>query len=300
MTASKVKSAQCTLCQDEHYILSNEKGWLRSKLCECFNCDQCQGQGKVIFEDEQGRSLVRNCVCSRLKQSLIYLNRAGIPGKFVNSTFQTYMTNPPHHQLQKRAKSRAMDFVKHFGESSQGLVFMGGPGLGKTHLVVAIIKALILEKGIPCKFVDFFQLLSDIKHGYSQDMSEQAIINPYIQTPVLVIDELAKGRGTEWELTMLDQIIASRYNAADKITLFTTNYNNVLEEKNSGKKTTSRHIDTDRLGYGEQLTRETLPDRTGLRIYSRIAEMCEFIEMEGIDQRQAKLTQSRQFPRTRK
>ena len=101
-------------------------------------------------------------------------------------------------------------------------MFTGGPGTGKTHLAIATVKALILDMGVYCKFVDFFQLLADIRHGYSQDVSEQTLIQPYIQSEVLVIDELAKGRNTEWELTILDQVISNRYNTANKITLFTT------------------------------------------------------------------------------
>ncbi|MGY8765622.1 MAG: ATP-binding protein, partial [Nitrospinaceae bacterium] len=80
------------------------------------------------------------------------------------------------------------------------------------------------EEGVDGKFVDFFQLLSDIRHGYSQDKSEMSLIEPYLKSKILVIDELAKGRNNEWEQTILDQFISSRYNAADKITLFTTNY----------------------------------------------------------------------------
>ena len=128
----------------------------------------------------------------------------------------------------------------------------------------------------------FFQLLSDIRYGYSQDLSEQAIINPYVAAPVLVIDELAKGRNTEWELTMLDQIISSRYNAADKITLFTTNYSDQSpNSKKDGKSDTHKEY-----GRGAVVAEETLQEKVGERIYSRLVEMCRFIKLEGIDYRQ--------------
>ena len=84
-------------------------------------------------------------------------------------------------KTQKTAKARAVDFIDDFrnskGKPPRGLVFMGPPGLGKTHLAVAILKTLILEEGIDGKFVDFFQLLSDIRHAYSEDQSEQAVIS---------------------------------------------------------------------------------------------------------------------------
>ena len=114
---------------------------------------------------------------------------------------------------------------------------MGRPGLGKTHLAVSVHQDADSGQRSGLQICGFFQLLSDIRFGYSQDLSEQAIINPYVAAPILLIDELAKGRNTEWELTMLDQIISSRYNAADKITLFTTNYSDQSPtSKKGGKK----------------------------------------------------------------
>ena len=251
----------------------------RVSCVACFNCPECEGRGHVYIEDETGISSMRECVCAGLVHRLKKVGEAGIPGKFANTKLETYH---PIHDSQKFALRQAQDFVKDFGTSQQGLLFMGRPGLGKTHLAVAVIKMLILDKKADCKFVDFFQLLSDIRYGYSQDLSEQAIINPYVAAPILLIDELAKGRNTEWELTMLDQIISSRYNAADKITLFTTNYSDQSPNpKKDGKSDTHKEY-----GRGALVAEETLQEKVGERIYSRLVEMCRFVKLEGIDYRQ--------------
>lgn len=274
----KTDSEFCNQCRGSHYLLTNHEGYVHGDLCECFKCPECEGRGHIYIEDETGISSLRECSCAALVHRLKKVGEAGIPGKFASTKLETYH---PIHDSQKFAKRQAQDFVKDFGKSQQGLLFMGRPGLGKTHLAVSVIKMLILDKGEDCKFVDFFQLLSDIRFGYSQNLSEQAIINPYVAAPILLIDELAKGRNTEWELTMLDQIISSRYNAADKITLFTTNYSDQTHDsKKSGKKET--HVEIDKALQGE----ETLQDKVGERIYSRLAEMCRFIKLEGIDYRQ--------------
>jgi DNA replication protein DnaC len=277
--ARKITSAEvCSQCRGSHYVLSNHKGYVQADLCECFKCPECEGRGHIFIEDETGISSLRECACAEFAHRLKKVREAGIPGKFASTKLETYH---PIHGSQKFALRQAQDFVKDFGKTQQGLLFMGRPGLGKTHLAVSILKMLILDKKADCKFVDFFQLLSDIRFGYSQNLSEQAIINPYVAAPILLIDELAKGRNTEWELTMLDQIISSRYNAADKITLFTTNYaDQTHDSKKGGKKDT--HVDTDKALSGE----ETLQDKVGERIYSRLAEMCRFIKLEGIDYRQ--------------
>jgi DNA replication protein DnaC len=277
------KTEICNQCRGSHYVLTNVKGYVQAELCACFHCPECEGRGHIYIEDETGISSLRECVCADLVRRLKRVGEAGIPGKFASTKLETYH---PIHDSQKFALRQAQDFVQDFGKSQQGLLFMGRPGLGKTHLAVSVIKMLILDKGAECKFVDFFQLLSDIRFGYSQNLSEQAIINPYVAAPILLIDELAKGRNTEWELTMLDQIISSRYNAANKITLFTTNYSDQTPHPKRGEKNDTHKEFNSGNGRETSVSEETLQDKVGERIYSRLAEMCRFIKLEGIDYRQ--------------
>ncbi len=277
------KPKTCQHCHGTHSVLTNSKGNLKTSLCRCFQCELCNGDGRCFEEDDLGRSIVTECACTEFKRRLHLLNEAGIPGKFLTSTFETFQGSSKKSEMSKNfAKTVAMEFVKNYGKNNRGLVFTGGPGTGKTHLAISTVKSLILDKGVDCKFVDFFQLLADIRHGYSKDVSEQTLIQPYAQSKVLVIDELAKGRNTEWELTILDQVISNRYNTADKITLFTTNF---MQDKPKSQTEHSK-IDTNRSGFADMFTQETLEDRVGPRIYSRMLETCEFLKLEGKDYRQ--------------
>ena len=285
MTPTKIKIA-CSVCQAKNYILENKSGRLHASPCECFQCEDCDGSGKRFNQDDRGQSYLAPCKCAGLRRKLNLLNESGVPGKFVSADLENYETNKPVHPSQKRAKSRAKDFLKDFGKvgktPQRGLAFVGGPGLGKTHLAIAIVKSLILDQGVDCRFVDFFQLLGEIRHAYSEERSDQDLIRPYIESKVLVIDELAKGRNNEWERTVLDQFISSRYNSANKLTLFTSNFNNHSNGK-SGKNVNSGHIDTE--VFAGSRNQESLQDRIGDRIYSRLVEMCDFIFMEGPDYR---------------
>ena len=91
------------------------------------------------------------------------------------------------------------------------------------------------------------------------------MINPLIDTEVLVIDELGKGRANEWELGVLDQLISKRYNST-KDTIITTNY--ITKDIN--------------LKYNRD-SKEILEFRVGDRIASRLFDMCEFFYLEGKD-----------------
>ena len=275
MTSTEIQQKTCSICGDKRYTLSNQEGKLRAKLCECFLCEECDGAGRVFHQDDRGVAFLSDCTyCFILRKRLRLLNDSGIPGKFASSSLNIYQ---PIGLQNKKALSRTRDFLDDFKEVPQephrGLIFMGGPGQGKTHLVVSILKQLILEEEVDGKFVDFFQLLSDIRHGYSHDQSEMSLIEPYLKSRVLIIDELAKGRNNEWEQTILDQFISSRYNAADKITLFTTNY------------TDQSTLSSDVVGQKGPFDQQSLAEKVGERIFSRLTQMCDFIKMEGDDYR---------------
>ena len=264
------------------YLLSNQKGKVQAKACKCFSCNKCQGTGRIIGEDSDGISRIRKCPCANFFQKLKQFNQAGIPGKFVHEGLENFDTTPPRHRSLKDALSKSKNFIKEFmqmkGQYSQGLIFMGEPGLGKTHLAVSIIKELILKYGVECKFVDFFELLRDIRHGYGEDISEGEFINPYVNVKVLVIDELAKGRNTEWELTVLDHFISTRYNDDNKVTLVTTNYkdkldNRIIREDKDVKKSGLTNV------------RYNLEEKIGPRIFSRLMEMCKKVHLQGKDYR---------------
>ncbi len=162
------------------------------------------------------------------------------------------------------------------GQYSQGLIFMGEPGLGKTHLAVSIIKELILKHGVECKFVDFFELLRDIRHGYGEDISEGKFINPYVGVKVLVVDELAKGRNTDWELTILDHFISTRYNDDDKVTIVTTNFKDKVDNGTVQE-------DNKNAGLSSAIARYNLEEKIGPRIFSRLMEMCKKVHLQGKD-----------------
>ena len=95
---------------------------------------------------------------------------------------------------------------------------------------------------------------------------------------MLVIDELGKGRNTPWEQNILDVIISHRYNN-DKTTVFTTNYTD-----SAASTLQERLRSRDNPGEGEVI-KDTLRDRIGSRIYSRLREMCNFEQLRGDDRR---------------
>ena len=145
---------------------------------------------------------------------------------------------------------------------------------GKTHLLCAIIREYIFTYGKNVQYINFGHLLSQIKEGYEKHISESAILKPIYDVDILAIDDLGKGKNTDWENSILDSIISSRYDS-DKIMIFTTNYT-------ENKKTTFKERKVNADGTLSDV-KVTLAEKMMARVYSRLKEMCVFIDMSDIE-----------------
>ncbi|MCH6581090.1 MAG: hypothetical protein IH802_12130, partial [Nitrospinae bacterium] len=127
-TRNKANTEFCNQCQGSLYVLTNVAGRVHGELCACFQCPECQGRGHIYIEDATGISSLRECVCAELVHSLKKINKAGIPGKFLGATFESFN---PKHDSQKIALRYSRDFVNDYNEGGiKGLLFMGRPGVG--------------------------------------------------------------------------------------------------------------------------------------------------------------------------
>jgi len=133
------------------------------------------------------------------------------------------------------------------------------------------VRNLIVRHGIRARFVEFTRLLGQLKAGYSEGKSGAMVIDPLVEVPVLAIDELGKGRMTDWELTVIDEVISRRYNAM-ACTLGSTNFA-------PARATGATPVNA----AAVNITAQTLGDRVGDRVYSRLEEMCDFVELAGPD-----------------
>ena len=106
--------------------------------------------------------------------------------------FQTSITKVRLRRLLSAHRS-ARSFVAEYPLETKGLVLIGPFGVGKTHLPVGIIRELIFEKGTPCLFYDYRELLKEIQNSYNASVqtTEFEVLRPVLQTEVLVLDELA-------------------------------------------------------------------------------------------------------------
>ena len=222
----------------------------------------CYGTGMEVVPGKGAR----RCRCRMDENLAKRLERANIPChipcRYEQCSFSSYHPAPGNN-TQLQAFNYAFKLVDEYPAVNRGLLLMGSCGVGKTHLAAAVLHRLI-EKGVPCLFYEFGSLLKEIQASYDPvaQTSEWNVLAPVYQAEVLVLDELGASKPTDWVRDTMMQIIGTRYNEK-KLTIFTTNYLDVRRAPNE----------------------ETLEERIGVRLRSRLYEMCRTVVIEGDDYR---------------
>jgi DNA replication protein DnaC len=250
-------------------------------LREMTACPICNGVGLVRVVDEAGRWVSRPCECQQMEREERRLAAARIPERYRNSTLDTFDTGyrgaDPSMGF---ALTAARKFVEAYpvDTAGRGLLFVGSVGLGKTHLAVGVLKRLVRERGARGLFCDYRELLKNIQNSYNPQVNttELELLKPVFTAEVLVLDDLGAQKPNEWVWDTVALILNARYNDR-QTTIITTNYPDLpagagFKQDPEGKKPAK----------GE----DTLGDRIGDRMRSRLAEMCIPINMAGEDIRQ--------------
>lgn len=207
--------------------------------------------------------------CEHIKKAILLeeaskgWHGAKIPFRYLEKTFADYEITADNAQAVKAAK----EFLK---SGSGGLFFYGIPGTGKTFLTSIVTKEF-LKLGKSVIFGDVPTLLRILRDTFDNPNINLAdLMRNLVTVDLLVLDDLGAERPTSWGVEQLHSIVDQRYNSENKPIIVTSNYrlSEIGERLNHPKDDNVR-----------------LPNVTGDRIVSRLAEMCRRIEIKGKDRR---------------
>ncbi len=247
------------------------------------NCQHCRGTGyKMVPRPDGSGTMATACDCGMEERALRVMDRARIPKRYEHCDFESYSTdvseNPQHASSLKAAKMLAERFVAEYpGGGERGLLWMGPSGVGKTHLAVACLKELI-RRGHQGLFCDYRELLKDIQASYNpgSESTELRVLEPIRTTEIVVLDDLGASKPSAWALDTIGLVLNARYNSR-LTTLITTNYFDAAATPAAKPSRTPQ-------GEALRAVREdSLADRIGERMRSRLFEMCRTIEVHSTD-----------------
>ena len=223
-------------------------------------CALCNGTGWRAADRESGR--VARCDCWREAVAGRLMAGARIPRRYQHCDLASFVTYENESLEEALARSRRV--AEAFPVVDRGLFFLGPPGVGKTHLAVAVLQQVVLTRGARGLFYDTRDLLRVIRSTYDPVVrtTEIEILRPVMEADLLVLDDLGAEKTSEWVEETLNLIVNTRYNER-RVTVFTSNYDDVPDETEIN----------------------SLLGRIGHRMRSRLHEMCEFVELDGADYR---------------
>ena len=225
------------------------------------SCTLCDDTGWRAIEHDGVRRVTR-CDCWRARIGESRLAGANIPRRYQHCTLETFVT---YNESLQRAVVHARRVAEAFPILDRGLFLEGQPGVGKTHLAVAVLKRIMETTGARGLFYDTRELLRVIRSTYDPSIraTELDVLRPVLEADLLVLDDLGAEKTSEWVDETMNFIVNTRYSER-RATLFTSNYPDIPDDSEPN----------------------SLLFRIGARMRSRLHEMCEFVVLDAADYRE--------------
>lgn len=203
----------CPVCED--------RGFLNGKLCTCHK----QLLKDIMRSEINALAPLDHCTFDKFdveKYSSVPLENSIVPRYKAEKVFEA-----------------SRRFAQNFSLNSKNLLFVGGAGLGKTHLSLAIAN-VVINKGYFVCYGTSQNICDDLQaeqFGRGDDAYYNK--NQVLGCDLLVLDDLGTEIENQYSVATVYNIVNSRI-LSGKPTVISTNCNFSALEKRYGKRITSR------------------------------------------------------------
>lgn len=203
-----------------------------------YDCQVCKDREIVVVEVADDW-VARECKCKEQKRMRRIIKSSGLTEELKKYTFGNFSPRPKQELMFKTAYTYVKDYPEIKEARCKGLAFTGTVGVGKTHLLAAIANNLLSKKIIVC-FVNTPELIDELRESQFKDSNKmEKQLDIIKKSEVIIFDDLAKEKTSEWVQNQYYKIINHRY-INGLATLFSTNCSMEELEDKLGDATASR------------------------------------------------------------
>ena len=224
----------------------SDLGFSKDYLLPHYKCEACRDRGDI-----DGKM----CSCMKILLRQISYDRLNSSSPLSLSDFDSfsldyYSKTPPEegklspYTCMAGVLSFCKKYARGFSTDSGSLLFQGAPGLGKTHLSLAIANELI-EKGFGVIYASAPDLLARMsRESFSFDHNTAETTGQYLsECDLLILDDLGTEYSTKFTVASLYNIINTRM-ILSKPVIISTNLSMAELEEKYNQRIISRIIGT--------------------------------------------------------
>ena len=141
----------------------------------------CNGCGVCLIERPDGSRAAKACECRAQHRQRRQLAAARIPDRYEHCTLDDYEPGfVGTNGFLSKALVMARSFVRSYPleTAGNGLLLTGPIGVGKIHLAIGILRALMAKRGAVGLFYDYRDLLKQIQNSYKPVRGSERDGNP--------------------------------------------------------------------------------------------------------------------------
>jgi len=208
----KVLLTEKRVCSDHGTYTDYLTGLGKARQAVWTGCQQCAEEKRAEADRIEQEKMIRENTRRSIEARV---GRSCIPPRFADRTFANYRVSSAE---QKQALNICRKYAENFPAHAQrgrSLMLLGNVGTGKTHLAAAIGNHLVREFSLAALYVTAGSVIRHVKSSFDRDTSHNEVqAYQLFATPdLLILDEIGVQNATEFERTVMFELINSRYEA---------------------------------------------------------------------------------------